>query len=99
MSNPDALSPRTSGSAPAGATLMTSTPCETAASCARSPRPERTRSKMASLISESPRQDRVTFVCYLVLQLHDAVDHHLGTRRASRDVDVDRDDPVDAEHR
>ena len=32
----------------------------------------------------------------LVLQLHDAVDHHLGPRRAAGDVDVDRDDPVDA---
>src|SRR5438093_40336 len=32
----------------------------------------------------------------LVLQLHEPVDHRLGTGRAARDVDVDRDDRVDA---
>src|SRR2546425_1560097 len=35
----------------------------------------------------------------LVLQLHEPVDHRLGTRRAARDVDVDRNDRVDAHDR
>src|SRR5712691_10512052 len=34
----------------------------------------------------------------LVLQLHEPVDHRLGAGRAARDVDVDRDDRVDALH-
>ena len=35
----------------------------------------------------------------LVLQLHDPVDHRLRPRRAAGDVDVDRDDLVDAQQR
>src|SRR5262245_4601758 len=34
----------------------------------------------------------------LVLQLHEPVDHRLGTRRAARDIDVDRYDRVDPLH-
>src|SRR5437879_13445483 len=33
-----------------------------------------------------------------ILQLHEPVDHRLGTGRAARDVDVDRNDRVDALH-
>src|SRR5205807_3854070 len=32
----------------------------------------------------------------LVLELHEPVDHRLGARRAARDVDVDRNDRIDA---
>ncbi len=48
---------------------------------------------------KSPREDRVLRAGDLVLQLHDPVDHHFGPRGTAGDVDVDRDDPVDAQHR
>src|SRR5947208_8186776 len=35
----------------------------------------------------------------LVLELHEPVDHRLGAGRAARDVDVDRDDRIDAHDR
>src|SRR5512135_171620 len=97
MSKPRPFSACTSGSTPPLAALITSTPCETTASCAQAPSSLLTRSKTGVLMSEGLRQDRMALVRDLVLQLHDPVDHHLRARRAPGDVDVDRDDAVHAQ--
>src|SRR6476620_2162320 len=44
------------------------------------------------------RKDRMPVLRYLVLQHHDRVDHHFWARWASRNIDVDRNDLVDALH-
>src|SRR5207244_2823080 len=52
--------------------------------------------ELASAAMEPGPQMWLTFVLDAVLQLDQSVEHGLGTRRASGNVNVDRDDAVDA---
>src|SRR5260370_29318802 len=52
--------------------------------------------ELASAAMETGPQMWLTFVLDAVLQLDQPVEHGLGTRGASGNVDVDRDDAVDA---
>src|ERR1700682_1760727 len=52
--------------------------------------------ELASAAMERVPQVWLTFILDAVLQLDQPVDHGLGTRRASGNVNVDRDDTVDA---
>src|SRR5215467_6095429 len=40
----------------------------------------------------------MSIACDLVLQHHDRIDHHFWAWRTSRNIDIHRDDPVDALH-
>ena len=52
--------------------------------------------ELASAAVERVPQLWLTFVLDAILQLDQPVEHGLGTRRASGNVDVDRDDAVPA---